>query len=674
MLNRDSFRLLMAPGLWLPTLFVTVLIVLSLDLGHLRPEYRADIAPVAGQEGSVSVVFYGKHYDQYLEKHRLTVPSVGWQVVRGTDSTTLTAKGAVEPVSIVTDETPVNFGLLQHPKGGTAVLGTGTGNTHQIQLYSETELITPKVIGGPSSSVPPSRMAPRYSLPIRLLVSVVVFGLLSAIALMMGCTRSDKIFAQVTPSYWEMVAYVTPLLLTTGATLLAFFPGNVSYDGSLQWVQAASRGELFSPLGYPTTYFMRLFTKISFSPFPLILLQSLMAALGVALVLRELRYRGVPFLATFAVVLITALTPQYPTFFTNLGKDPLSLVGTLFFAWALLAVFRHHEVSRIPFGLLIALVSSALFGGLMRSNAMPVILVIMVLALSMLYRRNRAPRLAAAGLVFLGVTFALPMALTVLANQEVEIYEKPAARVRSLSDADLPMGVFSNLYIYHIFSAAIANGIQLPPEDAALFFAIAPREAWEKYECHMTDATFSSVSRGILLDAGSYKQHLQMHQVAMAQAVLQLILKHPSLLVDRQTCITSLLWHTGVGQKPFQATTMLGYDVVDKRFPTLAGETRSLWLDQREAFHTYLQWTEDQDRFWLFWKPALPLFIGFFIVGLYVFRTKDHGVMLTALLPLFSASLLLLIIPFPAYRYAYPSVLLLTLLGTLIFARPPKGA
>ena len=111
-----------------------------------------------------------------------------------------------------------------------------------------------------------------------------------------------------------------------------------------------------------------------------------------------------------------------------------------------------------------------------------------------------------------------------------------------------------------------------------------------------------------------------------------------------------MLWHIGIGQSPFQVTATLGYDNVDERFIQLAGESRSLLPDMRQAFLAYNLWTEGEGQFWVFWKPALPLFIGFFIVGFYLVRTRDRGVLLVALLPLLSVLLLLLVIPFPAYR------------------------
>jgi hypothetical protein len=107
---------------------------------------------------------------------------------------------------------------------------------------------------------------------------------------------------------------------------------------------------------------------------------------------------------------------------------------------------------------------------------------------------------------------------------------------------------------------------------------------------------------------------------ALVLAVVRIVLKHPALL-QRQACITDMPWHIGLGQPPFQVTSALGYDNVDERFIQLAGESRSLLPDLRQAFQAYNSWTEGEGQFWVFWKPALPLFIGFFIVGCYLVRT-----------------------------------------------------
>lgn len=666
MASTQPVRQHLTVGHWLALIVTATVIFLSLDLSALRPEYRVKLAPAADQEGSVHVVFYGKDFDLYSSNGVLTVPSAGWQIIRGEDSTVLAAQAPASPIEIITYTAPVQLALVHHARGGTLVVNNGVGYQHATSLRSPTESVSTLIIGGPKSSVPASDEAPSHSTWAQLVVAAGVLAFLFAITWQMtrpACAPVGTVRRN------EIAFLALPFLLTTGATLAAFLPGNVSYDGSLQWVQAAERGELFAPLGYPATYFMRLFTLLSSSPLPLLAVQSILAALGTALVLRELRYRGVSFRFALAAAAVLAITPQYFAFFTNLGKDPLSLTGTLFFAWALLHLFRQPRDKQPSTVVLAVLICSGLFAGLMRNNVMPIILLALILALSLLFWRSRRYNLIAAGAIFLIVALSLPKVLSTLAREEVNEFHRPAERVRILPDADLPLGVFANLYIYHLFSAAMANGIAVSEEDAEPFFAIIPQEKWKNYSCYMTDTTMASLGRNIKFTQQEYIVHLQAHQPAMAKTVLRIVMEHPELLIERQACITKVLWQIGVGQHPFQATTMLGYDIVDKRFPPLAGESRTQWLSLRQFIQRYEQWTEDSDRFWFFWKPALPILIGIFIVGLYLSRTRDSGIAIVALLPLISVAQLLLVIPFPAYRYAYPSVLLLMLLSVLVFSR-----
>ncbi len=171
-----------------------------------------------------------------------------------------------------------------------------------------------------------------------------------------------------------------------------------------------------------------------------------------------------------------------------------------------------------------------------------------------------------------------------------------------------------------------------------------------------------------------YWTFLWNHQLDMARAVGSIMSAYPGILWNRQICITKMLWHTAVGDKPVQTTAVLGYDSPSMKFVQLAGQNHSLWLALTDALQRYKDQTESTDWFWLFWKPALPLILGFFILGAYVARTRDTGILLAAVTPLTSILLLLIVIPFPAYRYAYPAVLLMLLFSALAFARPSKCA
>lgn len=657
-------------GHWLALVLSTTLIYLSLNLGALQPEYRVRISPAASPAGSVSVALYGNEFDSYQSRGILTVPANGWQIIRGADATIVSAQAPAAPIEVVARNTPVNLRFVHHANGGSASVDNGAGDRRLISLRSDNETLSTLVIGGADSSVSASGITPRFGLTTRIFAAMAILLLLTAITWQMTRPARADETPRPSPRRIEIAFSALPFLITSGATLIAFLPGNVSYDGSLQWAQAAGRGELFEPLGYPTTYLMRAFASMSSSPLPLIAIQAFLAAFGMALVLRELRHRGLSLPASLAVAVALAITPQYFLFFTNLGKDPLCLTGILFFTWALLNLFRQPKTTLPSWGMLTAVVVSGLFAGLMRNNIMPVILVVLAVALALLFWRCRAYRLIGAGVVFLVVAMVIPKSLAALAAQEVEQYQRPAERVRILPNADLPLGVFTNLYLYHLFSAAMANDIAVTDDEARPFFAIIPRDKWKNYSCYMTDTTMASLGQNIRFTQGEYNAHLQAHQPAMAQTVLRIIRDNPELLLDRQACITRVLWQIGVGDRPFQATAMLGYDVVDKRFLPLAGDSRTPWPSLRQHIQNYVLWAENPGRFWFFWKPALPLAFGLFIVGLYLTRTRDVGVMIVALLPVLTILQLLLVIPFPAYRYAYPAVLVMMLLGGLVFRRP----
>lgn len=655
------------PRPWLVALLATLLLMLSLGVtDDTTPTYRAEIAPATGSQGTVALAFYGNRFAEYRRSGRLAVPPAGWEVQRSADATLLYAQAAASPVVITADRDPVFVSLVRYPAGGVAVVDDAVGERMQIALRNPKEVVQSLQFGGATPSLKATGITLRYSLWTWLAAAVLVFTVLLWVVRRVGTAGPwGARLAAAAPPRWELAACAVPLLLASAIVLACFMPGNVSYDGSLQWVQAAGRGELFAPLGYPTTYLMRLFTLFSSSPLPLILIQMVLAPVAVALLLRELRFRGAPRAAILVLVAVLALTPGFPTLFTNLGKDALSLVGTLFFSWSVLVAFRLRDwQQRLPRWLLAAMLASGLLAGLMRSNIMPAVLLVFLLAVVLLYRRLRDLRLAVVALAFLAVGFTVPPVLSALARVENVLP----------NNAELPLGTFTNLYMYHLFSGAVAQGVDVPAADAALFYGIAPRESWARYDCQMTDTTMASVSEGVLLKPREYHLYLRRNQVAMVKAVGRLILQHPTLLLDRQVCVTRMLWHVGFRQPFFETTATLGYDSVDPRFEQMVGPSRSLlpWL--RPILQRYQYWSESQDWMWLFWKPALPLLLGYFIVGTYLARRRDPGVLLVALLSLTCVSLLVLVIPFPAYRYVYPSVLLVLLLSVLAFGRRTAAA
>lgn len=632
--------------------------------------YEAAVQPDVSSGGAVKVVLYDPHYDDYLRSGALRIPTTGWTVTRGSDSTTLTAEMRALPISVVAKEQPVELGLLHYANGGVANIVDVNGKSKLIPLTSTAESIERIVVGGPDSSVASSGFGKKSPLYFRgLLFALIVFSLILIATV-------HWIFPQQFPdkapvfTYRDVVYFSVPLFLSTSIVLISFWPGNVAYDGAVQWYQAVTRGDLNVTLGVTATLFLRLFSYFSKNPAPVILIQSSLSAIGISLVLKELCYIGVPRLVALATTIAIALTPQYTLFFTNLGKDALCATGLIFLTWSLLLCSRNIKNNELRASSLFFLMSSATFAGVMRVNAMPAVSFIMFCFFIFVFLKiSRILSLKLVVIFLLLVIFVPKIALFMSdgvqpSGRDGRIEEKIIA-----SDKGLPLGVFANFYIYHIFSAAQNSNFAIDKKDEELFFRIAPRNSWKNYNCEMVDTTFSSVSEGMLLTQSEYIHFHKIHQLDLALSIINIIRKNPEILIDRQLCITNMLWYIGYGQKPFETTATLGYDNVTEGFKKYAGVNRSLInLPVRNAIQRYVLWTESYSNFWLFWRPALFLYIGLFCVLIRLSSQRETGLSFAVALPLLLVAALFLAIPFPAYRYAYPAILLLTLLSTVAFS------
>ena len=345
-------------------------------------------------------------------------------------------------------------------------------------------------------------------------------GIFAFILLMFTLTaliqlRSNKknYDSMIVVSWGEVLFYLLPLLTSTTFVLLSFWPGNSAYDGSLQWHEAISRGELNPLLGITATLFMRLFTYVSTSPAGIIIFQSIFSALGVALILKELRYKGVPRWVAQSCSLLIAFTPQYPMFFTNLGKDALSAVGIIFLSWSLLYVSRNIKAHQLSHLGLVILLFSAVFSGVIRVNTLPSVVTIVLLMMGYIFFKGHRALALIYGIFFLLTVIFLPKIAYFLSDEH---QSKPPMSEEEQTNANnyhLPLGGFANYYIYQLFSAAVNSGIPIHPADEELFYRIAPRSAWTNYSCFMVDTTLSNVLKERLLTGNEFPLFLAEHQL-----------------------------------------------------------------------------------------------------------------------------------------------------------------
>ena len=371
--------------------------------------------------------------------------------------------------------------------------------------------------------------------------------------------------------------------------------------------------------------------------------------------------------------LLIALTPQYPTFFATLSKDTWNCLGLIYLTWASLRVLRTGGRNLATVALLAFMSVSAAFAGAMRPNTVPAIAVFMLLAMAAVKPRVTAGLAAGPFVLYLALAVAGPrVALYLSAESEAARNTTPDPGVGSGATVSrTPLGAFADIYLNHLFGAAVQAGVEIAPEDAALFYKMAPPAAWKAYDCIHTDSIQIALGKGGEYQPGFTPVWSEAEQPERARVILKLLIRHPEVLVARQACITRLLWYIGYQTVPLQATATLGYVSVSPGFVDIAGGNRSLLGETwRGLVGRYVAWSQEPQVFWIFWKPFLYCCLGLFVVLVYPLAHRKTDVLVVGLLPLLLTLTLAVAIPFPAYRYQFPATLLFVLLFFLAFARP----
>ncbi len=661
----------------------TVLFIIASGLRAQIPlmNYDATIGPAVGNHSAFTMIIYGRRADTYIATKTLLLPSSGWSVLKQRKhSIKLQVASNAPPLSIHFKAFPNDNMVLtfQQAKAMIALTDLSNHQIKRISLHGPQEAIPRITIGTSISDVLISSQEIYKVRPwvwgggyLLILISMILIAQLQLYF-------NKQISKPMTSSWSLLLGFALILFLSTLVMLLAFWPGAIAHDAAMQWSEAVGRGHLSPQLVISATLFFRLFTYLSHSPAWPILFTSLLAALGVAFVLIELCYRGVSRWVALCIALLLAMTPQYPTFFIALSKDALSAVGILFLAGTFFYITRKlaDQTHRMNYVMLMLAVFAAVFASIMRFNMFPAICLVMLVFSGFLWTKKYRWTAVGALIAFMLLAMILPQLMFDASYEGKQLREATKMNPTTVAHTS-NAAPFIRMNAYHLFAAAVHSGIPLQDKDTALFYQIAPSKAWSVYDCSMTDATTTSVSQHMLLSPAAYDIFLEQHLNDLAAADFRIVKAHPSILVNRQLCMTRLLWYIGYGEVPFEATATLGYDLSAGdpfaiTFPQMVGPNHTLLPSsiQKLVRHPFVI-SQSHGYFWLFWKPALPLYLGLFCMLFYLTLRKDWGVVLVLTIPIALTLVLAAVIPFPAYRYQYPAALLCMLLSSLIFAKKP---
>lgn len=431
--------------------------------------------------------------------------------------------------------------------------------------------------------------------------------------------------------------YTLPMIAVWSISLLTFFPGIVTPDGTNQWNQIIT-GQFNDALPVMHTLLVMLITRLWFSPAAVILVQILTLSLTVAWGIDLLDGQGLPRWAGWGLATLFALSPVNNNLVVTLWKDiPYSTCLLLLSLLTLKVVLSRGEwLARRAAWVWFALVSLGI--AVFRLNGLPVPFVTLVV-LAIVYRTHWKPILAAL-VVYLGL-FALIQG---------PLYDQ--------LKVDRMVGFKQLIFMHHI-AAHVVTGGPLTAEEGAMAARVLPLDEWT-YDC----CTNIKIWRADSYDEKRFGAEAD----TIHRLLISLALKEPGVEWNHMVCVSSLIWE-------LPSRCKLNHEAPPTGSPTWItpndlGLRETSLLPALVMPLTWMQWWVNQSpQDILFYTPAVFLYLGLFCTLLYVFRGRNWKRTLFILPAVVQSGVMLIINVSRDFRYQYGVYLIgLFSLGLLILA------
>jgi hypothetical protein len=443
----------------------------------------------------------------------------------------------------------------------------------------------------------------------------------------------------------EFLIYGLPTSITILLTHLAFWPAQINYDASVQWMEAMRGHSYTDALVVPVTLFMRLVGSIWSSPEAIIFIQNITASLAVAFILLQFRLLGVRRILVFGCAVLFAVLPQNPLILTTLTKDALYAIACLFLFGVQLRIVRLGPASlqRNAFALIfliaLALIAITRLNGLLSAITM---LMVMHIWLS----RYKKPWVALKlSIGFLCIFSAVKVSTSFL-------------DVTGTTSQDLIVA-----YANHFSAAALRADTPVSGDEAALLEKVMPLTEWKSsYDCRMLDKTRAAISSAHK-DDQALKIVMREVESDIMRLALSLIVRNPAAAMERQICITRPLWHIGpTSSENLWDTTAPAWLVgIDPGIPEpyasqlkLRSKLPDLMARLQDFVYKTIIPKQNRGWSWMYWSTAIPLMACLIVVLVRYFFRGDWRPAFVFLPFVIHTAVLLLLLPYPAFRYQYP--------------------
>ncbi|QSQ25080.1 glycosyltransferase family 39 protein [Pyxidicoccus parkwayensis] len=517
---------------------------------------------------------------------------------------------------------------LHAPRGvlmvGTAPMATIPDTATDANLHRPNpsqEVVTP---------TPPRTVGPGTRL-MRLAFHVTHLVALTALLLIVGLWLHARETSAVAtrPSAREGVAYALPSLAAGLLWVMTTFPGMMSSDSLDQWNQAFT-GRFFDTHPVFHTFIIRLLTHLWDSPAVVTLPQVLGFAALVGWGCVSLRQAGLSRAVAWSASVLVAIVPVNGALAATVWKDvPFSLAIMALCILLFRATAFPGTTARPRFWVAFGLCSVLVL--LLRHNGPPAVLGAF-LAVAALDRRRLK-------------TAALVMVLVLVAATGTR-------RLLFLVYGAVPLS--SGLALMGYLGAHVAAGTPMDETERAVLEDLHPLDDRWNYDC------FSNVPT--VFDGRFDMEAVARHRDVLPRLTLALTLRNPRPTLNHLVCATSMLWKVWRGDDPLNATALqnLGegrwnpINAQGLNLPHIPRHTPLMPEAWSQRLMYALQWTTWRDAGWLFWGPALPLYLSLLACAVACLRRRSWRPA-AVLVPLLLHTLVLaLVIPSQDVRYQFP--------------------
>jgi hypothetical protein len=437
--------------------------------------------------------------------------------------------------------------------------------------------------------------------------------------------------------------YAVPSFVVWGISLLAFYPGVMTFDSMNEWSQAMS-GKYDDLLPVIYALFIRVVTRIWASPAAIAIIQILILGFIAGIWIYLLDELGVPAWLCWVTSILFALSPINLLYPVILWKDILYSAGVLLLTYFL---FRMVWVdlnivskvsTQIGLGILVAGIA------LLRYNGIAVALAVFVLSLFLFLKfRGAWVRIILVGigvyLFFQGLVFSL-LQVQHLYPLEMITVQQVAAYVRS--------------------------GIPLTQNEQEYLSKISPLDSGWQYNCSDNVATFRSKDFGLAL--------IMANRAKFYQIYASMVFRRPDIFIRHSLCSSKIVWSLGNNQEPHEpAVPLFPIEYNSPKFSYLNLHTNSFLPGLRSRIMGLEQRLMDHPLIGIIWRPAIYLYIGIAIFIFLALRWKSILMFFPAIPILVQSISLIFTTPSYAFRFQYAVYLVVMLVWSTIFAtKPPK--